>query len=91
MARMTTADPHAGLRERLNETHRWPAAYVFKWVVPAALAPEIEALLVGAELSRRPSKNGRFVGITAKLTVPSADAVIALYQRVARFPGVVAL
>ncbi len=88
---MTTTDPFAGLRAQLNESTDWPAPYMFKWVAPAELVPHIEALLGGATVSKRSSKNGRYVGVTATLTMPSADAVIALYEQVAKLPGVLSL
>ncbi|MGB3619031.1 MAG: DUF493 family protein, partial [Catalinimonas sp.] len=44
-----------------------------------------------AEVSRRPSRNGRYVGLTFIVPMESSKAVIDIYREAAALPGVITL
>lgn len=82
------------LRQRLDEVHDWPSLYMFKFI----LEPDeerIQALLAlfpkESEVLRKYSSGGRFLSVTVKEVMMSAEEVIARYERVGTVPGVMAL
>lgn len=84
-------DPYASLKLRLDEAHRWPGVYTFKFIMKAELVPTFVVLLEGHHYTTRESAAGRHVAITAELFMESSDEVIELYRRAAEFAGVIAL
>ncbi|MDX9752082.1 MAG: DUF493 family protein [Flavobacteriales bacterium] len=87
-------DPVERLRARLNEVHDWPSVYMYKMVLEPD-EDKIAALLAifppEAEVLRRYSGSGRFVSITLKQMVMSAEEVLDRYDRVHRLGGVMML
>ncbi len=78
------------LRAKLDD-QRWPRLYMFKFIVKPEKAPAVEALFTKTDVQARPSRNGRYVSLTAKLFMPSSDAVIGVYEKAARIEGLIAL
>jgi putative lipoic acid-binding regulatory protein len=79
-------------RQLLEGAYDWPAFYTFKFIVPAARAADVEALLPpGTTVHRRKSKRGRFVSVTGSATMESADAVLAVYEAAGRIDGIIGL
>ncbi|MEZ4755466.1 MAG: hypothetical protein R2817_01425 [Flavobacteriales bacterium] len=79
---------------RLNEVHEWPSVYMFKFV----LEPEtqrLEALQAlfppESEILRRFSSGGKYVSITIKEVMLSADDVVLRYEQVGAIGGVIML
>lgn len=82
------------LRTRLDQVHDWPGVYMFKFV----LEPERERLdrvlalfTAEAEVLRRYSTGGKYVSITAREVMMSADEVLDRYDRASEIPGVIVL
>jgi len=86
-----TDDPYASLKLRLDEEHRWPAVYTFKFIMKSELVPAFVVILEGHKYTTRVSAAGRHIAITAELFMESSDEVIALYRRAAEFAGVISL
>jgi hypothetical protein len=84
-------DPYASLKLRLDESHRWPGVYTFKFIMKAELLPSFVVLFEGHKYTTRASEAGRHVAITAELFMESSDEVIELYRKAAGFTGVIAL
>ncbi|MBG0777984.1 MAG: DUF493 domain-containing protein [Desulfovibrionaceae bacterium] len=84
-------DPLAGFRQRLDECHAWPCAYSFKFIAPHGRAKELERLVEGARVTRRPSSSGTYVSITATVEVGSADEVLDVYEKASKIEGVITL
>ncbi len=82
------------MREALNKVHEWPSLYMFKFImepddhrinaVLAVFPPEVEVL-------RKYSQAGKYVGLTVKEVMMSADEVVARYDQVALIEGVIVL
>jgi putative lipoic acid-binding regulatory protein len=78
-------------QERLDEHTKWPSRYLFKFIVPQAKRTELLAVFDGKTYSLRDSKNGKYVGLTAEIEMPSGDAVADVYRRVSGIEGIVGL
>lgn len=82
------------LMDRLNEVHQWPSVYMFKLIfepeqsrlerVQALFPPE-------AELLRKYSAGGKYLSITAREVMISAEEVVARYALAAEIEGVIVL
>jgi putative lipoic acid-binding regulatory protein len=82
------------LREHLTNDFTWPSVYMFKFIAPAE--NRIFALLHDlfphqAEFTNRHSAGGKYVSITVKEMMLSADEVIERYQKASAIEGVIVL
>ena len=74
--------------------HEWPSVYMFKMIfepdqerlekVQSMFPPE-------AELLRKYSTGGKYLSITAREVMMSAEEVVARYDQASEIPGVIAL
>ncbi len=78
-------------RRLLNEQYTWPAAFMFKFIVPVRRLDELRSLLEGHEFTTRSSSKGNYISVTLSPVVDSSEAVIQLYTRVSVVEGLVAL
>ena len=79
-------------KARLDQHHSWPCTYMFKFIVPTSQTQHILDLFESRDqLQTRPSRNGRYMSVTARCTVASSDEVIAVYQAAAQVQGVISL
>ncbi|MCB0770229.1 MAG: DUF493 family protein [Flavobacteriales bacterium] len=91
---MLSQEAKEKLRASLNKVHVWPTVYMFKFI----LQPEkehVEALLglfpKESEILRKYSAGGKYVSITAKEVMLSADDVVERYEKASTIPGVITL
>lgn len=75
----------------LDQQYQFPCAYTFKFVVAATKKRDVEGLMKAEILRERPSRSGRYVGLTFTQTVQSSDEVIATYHKVSALEGVIPL
>lgn len=82
------------MRKALDDVHTWPAVYMFKFI----FEPEeqrLGALLAlfppEAEVLRKYSKAGKYLSLTVREVMISADEVVARYDQAARIQGVIVL
>ena len=81
-------------KDLLDATHKWPAVYRFKFIVPEAGVREFLQKLSATEsqaLETRKSENGRFSAYTLSLECQSSDEVLATYARFLGIPGLISL
>ena len=78
-------------RASLDANYDWPSLYTFKFIVPREESGAVLDLFADDPVREKESANGRFVAFTMEMRMRSCDEVIAIYQRVARVPGVIAL
>ncbi len=69
------------LRRLLAEQHQWPSDYIFKFIVPQDRVKDVEETLPGHNIKKRASRQGKFIGLTVRIHMESADVVIAVYHR----------
>ena len=78
-------------RRLLDEQYEWPAAYMFKFIVPLRQFDELQRLLDGHELITRTSSKGNYVSVTLSPIVDSTEAVLDMYIKASLIDGLVAL
>ena len=87
-------DKRAGLRAQLDAHHQWPSEYMFKFIAPNQ-EDQIGAVLSvfpdSFQVERKSSGGGKYVSLTVRETLSSADAVFDRYEAVGRIGGIFAL
>lgn len=78
-------------REKLNQHYSWPALYIFKFIVPTGKEPEVRNLFPMHTATEKLSANAKYTSVTFELMMPSADHVIAVYERATKIEGLIAL
>ncbi len=78
-------------REKLDRHYAWPSLYLFKFIVPTGMEPEVKKLFPRHETSEKLSKQGNYTSITVQMMMPSSDAVIEVYEKASQIKGIVAL
>lgn len=83
-----------GLHEQLSKEKEWPMLYFFKFIVPndhQKLA-RVEALFgAEAQISINESRNGKYLSISAKEIMLSADEIIERYKKAQKIEGIISL
>ncbi|MDX1390723.1 MAG: DUF493 domain-containing protein [Acidobacteriota bacterium] len=75
----------------LDEEHAWPAEYTFKFIVPEAELDRVKGIFGQVPVSVRPSRNGRYMSVTATMLIHSSDEIVAVYEEAGRIDGLIAL
>ncbi|MPQ46182.1 DUF493 family protein [Marinifilum sp. N1E240] len=87
-------DKYNRIKQQLFESTQWPSLYMFKFIVPnnedkinavKNLFPE------DTEFSYKTSKDIRFIGVTVKKIMNSADDVVEVYSRAQGIKGIMSL
>jgi hypothetical protein len=82
------------LEKQLEEHHKFPSIYLFKFIIPnnnRSLALAEELFTAKAVVTFRESKTGKYVSVTGKDKLPSAEAVIATYRLAEKIEGLMSL
>lgn len=91
---MLSEDAKTRLRASLDKVHSWPSVYMFKFIFEPE-AERLEAVLAlfppESEVLRRYSAGGKYLSLTVKEVMISADDVVARYDRAASIQGVITL
>lgn len=87
---------YAKLKVQLQNTSLWPTSYLYKFIVPTdeEKIEKIEGLFnnMGAVITTRKSKNGKYTSVSINAKLKNPDAVIEKYKEVARnVEGVISL
>jgi putative lipoic acid-binding regulatory protein len=82
------------MRTQLNETHKWPCDFMFKFIVPKG--NENEAALraifgLKSKMKMRESSTGKYRSFTILVKVTGADEVFDRYEAAAKITGIIAL
>lgn len=82
------------LRQRLNEIHRWPSIYVFKFIMPNKpdKVQELKSKFnENVEFSTRLSEHGKYISITVREMMLDADSIFDRYRAASRIEGIISL
>lgn len=83
------------LKSNLEETTKFPSKYMFKFIIPTdeAKSEQIKVIFnyLGAVISTKPSKTGKYKSLTVLVTMQSADDIIKKYKEVSKVEGVISL
>lgn len=85
---------YTNLKEKLENQFSWPQLYLFKFIIPAdnKKLALVEALFgAEAQVTTRQSKSNKFISISAKEVMISADAVIEVYKKAEKIEGIISL
>ncbi len=81
------------LKEQLD-LQEWPNVYFFKFIItntPEKIALTTALFDETADITFHPSKNGKFVSVSAKEMMINADSIIAKYEKAAKIEGIISL
>lgn len=86
-------DIYASLKEKLEIVEQFPGVYNFKFIITGGMdkIEELRKVLPDEEFIEQPSKTGKYVSITVKKRMQSADEVIAVYKQTATIKGIMTL
>ena len=82
------------LREQLNKEKEWPTIYMFKFIIPA---DNRKIALVEAKFSdeaiitQKESSTGKYISITIKEAMLSADSIIEKYKEMEGIEGLISI
>lgn len=83
------------LKSQLEDTTRFPADYLYKFIVPtdANQSQEVKDIFNngGAVIDTRKSKTGKYISVSIRLKVKNADEVIAYYRQAEKIEGIISL
>ncbi len=78
-------------RIKLDQHHRWPSLYIFKFIVPKGKEQEVKNLFPLHSITEKASREGNYTSITIQIMAPSSDVVIDIYQKASSIEGLIAL
>ncbi|NNE56319.1 MAG: DUF493 family protein [Flavobacteriales bacterium] len=82
------------LRAHLDETHTWPAVFMFKFVLPKEEEKVTQLKLIfgqSAEFKERLSRKGNYISVTIQEMMLNADAIFDRYLEASKIEGIIAL
>ena len=85
------AKSYHAFKEKLDEEHKWPADYMFKFIVPQDKEQEIYNIFPKENWTSRSTKSGTYVSYTTTVKMNSSDEVIDVYERAHAISGIIAL
>ncbi|MBK7853304.1 MAG: DUF493 family protein [Bacteroidetes bacterium] len=86
-------DPYENLRKELNKIGNWPQVYMFKFIVPAdnkRIALVESKFSNESVITKKESANGKYISITIKEVMLSADSIIEKYKEMEGIEGLMA-
>lgn len=87
------ADPYENLRKELNKIGNWPQVYMFKFIVPAdnkRIALVESKFSNESVITKKESANGKYISITIKEVMLTADSIIEKYKEMEGIEGLMA-
>jgi putative lipoic acid-binding regulatory protein len=88
-------DFYKRLKAQLEQDVSWPSLYLYKFIVPSKGngLEEVTHLFndMGAVISTKSSRNGKYTSISIKVQMSSPDQVIKKYKEVSRVEGIISL
>ena len=88
-------DFYTRLKEQLAETSKWPANYLYKFIVPTdpEKIKQIQDIFdnTGAVIESKQSKNAKYTSLSITVNLKNPDEVISKYKEVGEVKGVISL
>ena len=81
-------------REQLNKEKDWPIIYMFKFIIPAdnrKIALVESKFSDEATITQKESSNGKYISITIKEVMLSAESIISKYKEMDGIEGLMAI
>ena len=86
-------DVFAKLKVQLEQLE-WPNVYLFKFIVPnnpESVARTVALFDEASEIEYHESKNAKFISVSAKEMMLSADSIMEIYEKAKDIPGIISL
>ena len=88
---MSTANEKRDFGELLDSQYNWPADYLFKFIVNTEFKQQLIKLFEPHKVIEKPSSQGKYVSITARVLMNSAQEVMDLYEKASKIETVISL
>ncbi|MGK0411893.1 MAG: putative lipoic acid-binding regulatory protein [Polaribacter sp.] len=86
---------YSKLKGQLEDTTKFPADYMYKFIVPSDenQLEEVQNVFdnTGAVITTKNSKRGKYISITIVVKLKSADDIIMYYKKVEKIKGIISL
>ncbi len=82
------------LLEKLNNNKKWPLLYMFKFITPnedGKVKKVVSLLPQHGEILYKHTKNLKFVSITCKAKMPSAQSIVDVTADINNIQGIISL
>jgi len=83
------------LKERLDNTTKFPTEYLYKFIVPSTgnQVKEIKELFKGmsTKVETKTSKTGKYTSVSVRVQLTSSDEVILYYKNAEKIEGIISL
>ncbi|SMO37795.1 hypothetical protein SAMN06265379_101364 [Saccharicrinis carchari] len=82
------------LLEKLEQNKTWPLLYMFKFITPnedGKVKKVVSYLPDHGEISYKHTKNLKFVSVTCKAKMPSAQSIVDVTIAINKIDGIIAL
>ena len=87
MSKFTTAE----FRKKLEEVHRFPSLYMFKFIITTEKKEEVKRLFPHNKISYKLSGKGKYISVTARVMMQSGNQVVEIYEKAQQIEGIIAL
>jgi len=84
-------DRHEQFHKLLDDHHQWPCPYLFKFIIPFEQLDAFCTLFEDHDLTKRPSRTGKYVSVSFESNMCSSHEVMAIYHKASQIPGVMSL
>lgn len=86
---------YKNLKEKLEDTTKFPSTYLYKFIVPTNgnQVEEVQGLFDkgGAVITTKKSKTGKYISVSVNIKVVSSDEVISYYKKAEVIEGIISL
>ena len=78
-------------KELLDNEYSWPAEYLFKFIVNKEYKEELVNLFDGHKVIEKLSSKGKYISISGRVLMHSAEEIMAVYEKAAKIKTVISL
>jgi len=75
----------------LNNQYTWPTDYLFKFIVNKEYKEELLEIIGGHKAIEKPSSKGKYISVSLRILMQSAEEVILLYKKASEVKSVMSL
>ncbi len=87
---MNTSKENA-FKDLLNSQYTWPTDYLFKFIVNKEHKKELLKEIGGHKAIEKPSSKGKYVSVSLRILMHSAEEVTTIYTKASKVKTVVSL
>lgn len=88
---MKDSKDYSGFKQQLEDHYTYPTLYLFKFIVPKEELENLKSLFPNLSFEIKPSKKGKYISISFKISVDSSDSIIKIYLKANTIKGIISL